>query len=567
QKTKDRRKTIEQVMHHLFKPMLFTSLTSSAGFASLALTPIPPVQAFGLFVAFGIMLAWLLTVLFIPAYIMLMKEDSLKNFGAGKQQDKASDKSLINRHLRWIGRTTVSRPWWVIGFNLLIMAIGVVGILMIQVNDNPVKWFHKSHEIRIADRVLNEHFGGTYEAYLVLSSNAPEKTAAESARWLSDTLEKSLKESPVVREKVQSELSEAMAEGGSAEKLFQRLSLSWQKEIDNLAPEDDAGYDDWSLALDALDRVRNQKQIFKRPDILNYIIGLQKYLDGQGDVGKSNSIADVVQKVHQELFESDPDHFTIPKTINGVAQTLMSYQNSHKPDDLWHLVTPDYTRANLWLQLKSGDNMDMERVIADVDKYLTDTPPPIQLEAEWAGLTYINVAWQNKMVTGMLKSFLSSFVVVFIMMAILFRSPLWGLLAMIPLTFTIGIIYGVIGLIGKDYDMPVAVLSSLTLGLAVDFAIHFLQRSRATMARLGDWSKSVQEMFEEPARAIARNTIVISIGFTPLLFAPLIPYQTVGVFLAVIMLYSGLATLWILPALLTVMQKQLFKKERKGTLS
>ncbi len=559
QKTKDRRKTIEQVMHHLFKPMLFTSLTSSAGFASLALTPIPPVQAFGLFVAFGIMLAWLLTVLFIPAYIMLMKEDSLKNFGAGKQQDKASDKSLINRHLRWIGRTAVSRPWWIIGFNLVIMAIGVVGILMIQVNDNPVKWFHKSHEIRIADRVLNEHFGGTYEAYLVLSSNAPEKTAAESARWLSDTLEKSLKESPIVREKVQSELSEAMAEGGSAEKLFQKLSLSWQKEIDNLAPEDDAGYDDWSLALDALDQVRNQKQIFKRPDILNYIIGLQKYLDGQGDVGKSNSIADVVQKVHQELFESDPDHFTIPKTINGVAQTLISYQNSHKPDDLWHLVTPDYTRANLWLQLKSGDNKDMERVIADVDNYLADTPPPTQLQAEWAGLTYINVAWQNKMVTGMLRSFLSSFVVVFIMMAILFRSALWGLLAMIPLTFTIGIIYGVIGLIGKDYDMPVAVLSSLTLGLAVDFAIHFLQRSRATMARLGDWSKSVQEMFEEPARAIARNTIVISIGFTPLLFAPLIPYQTVGVFLAVIMLYSGLATLWILPALLTVMQKQLFK--------
>ncbi len=227
--------------------------------------------------------------------------------------------------------------------------------------------------------------------------------------------------------------------------------------------------------------MRNQKQIFKRPDILNYIIGLQKYLDGQGDVGKSNSIADVVQKVHQELFESDLGHFTIPKTINGVAQTLMSYQNSHKPDDLWHLVTPDYTRANLWLQLKSGDNKDMERVMADVESYLADTPPPTQLQAEWAGLTYINVAWQNKMVTGMLKSFLSSFVVVFIMMAILFRSALWGLLAMIPLTFTIGIIYGVIGLIGKDYDMPVAVLSSLTLGLAVDFAIHFLQRSRATM--------------------------------------------------------------------------------------
>jgi len=72
------------------------------------------------------------------------------------------------------------------------------------------------------------------------------------------------------------------------------------------------------------------------------------------------------------------------------------------------------------------------------------------------------------------------------------------------------------------------------------------------------------DMFEEPARAIFRNIIVISVGFTPLLFAPLIPYQTVGIFLAAIMLYSGLTTLWILPALLTVSQKWIFKKELKA---
>ncbi|MFN2368321.1 MAG: RND family transporter, partial [Desulfurivibrionaceae bacterium] len=64
----DRRKTLEHVMGHLFMPMLYTSLTSAAGFASLALTPIPPVQAFGIFVAIGIMLAWLFTIVFVPAY-------------------------------------------------------------------------------------------------------------------------------------------------------------------------------------------------------------------------------------------------------------------------------------------------------------------------------------------------------------------------------------------------------------------------------------------------------------------------------------------------------------------
>ena len=71
QETRDRRKTLTAVMQTLFMPMLYTSLTSAAGFASLALTPIPPVQVFGIFVALGIMAAWVLTILFIPSYVML----------------------------------------------------------------------------------------------------------------------------------------------------------------------------------------------------------------------------------------------------------------------------------------------------------------------------------------------------------------------------------------------------------------------------------------------------------------------------------------------------------------
>jgi predicted RND superfamily exporter protein len=196
-----------------------------------------------------------------------------------------------------------------------------------------------------------------------------------------------------------------------------------------------------------------------------------------------------------------------------------------------------------------------------VDRFMADNPPPVPMKHQWAGLTYLNVVWQNKMVSGMLKSFLSSFAVVFVMMAFLFRSPLWGLLAMVPLSVTIAAIYGIIGLAGKDYDMPVAILSSLTLGLAVDFAIHFLERSRMAFKRAGSWKEAIKEMFEEPARAISRNIIVIAVGFTPLLAAPLVPYQTVGIFLASIMAISGIATMLILPALIQILEKPLFKFE------
>ncbi len=561
QKRKNREETLILVMAHLFKPMLFTSLTSAAGFASLAFTPIPPVQAFGIFVALGILLAWFLTIIFIPAYVMMMKEENLENFGSGATG--SHENSLLNRHLRWIGSISSGKPRLVIGVNIGIMVIGVTGIFMIQVNDNPVKWFKKTHEIRVADKVLNSHFGGTYEAYLVLTGKAKELTVAQAAEQLKKHLKSLFREVPAVSATVRESIAPEAAAAHTAVELTAALAQLWNMELDKVPEDDDIAYDLWMEALDGLEGIGTQTEVFKRPEVLRYISDLQEHLAEEGDVGKSNTVADVVKKVHMELFQGDPQRFAIPNTVNAVAQTLISYQNSHKPDDLWHLVNPSYTKANIWLQLRSGDNVDMERVIEDVDQYFAANPPPVEMSHDWAGLTYINVVWQEKMVAGMRNSFLSSFAVVFVMMAFLFRSPIWGLLAMVPLTFTIGFIYGVIGLIGKDYDITVAVLSSLALGLAVEFAIHFLQRTRMTMAKTGDWAEAIRDMFDDPARAILRNIIVIAIGFTPLLLAPLVPYQTVGIFLATIMLYSGMATLWILPALLTVMKDWVFKKELK----
>ena len=560
QKFRNRGKALAHVMDHLFTPMLYTSLTSSAGFASLALAPIPPVRVFGIFVAFGIMLAWLLTILFIPTYIMLMKEESLSKFGfTGKSSGDEQDRSFPSRQLNWLAGFTYRQTKLILVLSTVILVIAVYGISKIQINDNPIKWFKKSHPIRVSDRVLNKHFGGTYEAYLILQGEETDIDLAE----LSGQIKKDLSTMTIGRPAGE-KLSEAEALVGqiatkskTLDGFIEQLSNLWAKK---LAAADDETYDFWADGLDIIDRIKNREQIFKRPEILRYVAKLQRHLLQSGVVGKSNSITDVVKKVHQELFEANPNYFRVPDTVNAVAQTLISFQNSHKPDDLWHLVTPDYKKANIWVQLKNGDNKDMEEVIRAVDRFLTDNPPPVSLNHQWAGLTYLNVVWQSKMVFGMLKSFLSSFVVVFLMMTLLFRSPLWGLLAMVPLSVTIAAIYGVIGMVGKDYDMPVAILSSLSLGLAVDFAIHFLERARMTFKQAGSWKEAIGEMFSEPARAISRNVIVIAIGFTPLLAAPLLPYQTVGIFLAAIMAISGVATMFILPALINLLSARLFKK-------
>ncbi|MDY7031520.1 MAG: MMPL family transporter [Thermodesulfobacteriota bacterium] len=560
QATGNRRETLSEVMRELFLPMLYTSTTSAAGFGSLALTPIPPVQVFGVFVAIGVMLAWLTTITFIPAYIMLLSEKTLENFGLHQNHERKP--SPMTRMLKATQRLTFNRAKVILAFTLVIVIIAAWGISRIQINDNPTKWFARSHPIRVADHVLNEHFAGTYMAYLALQPMEAKQDVKGYSKELlsrlsdrSSQLEADYPHAQTVFKELERFTRESTGKVSSQEELLELLEEFVSEKYDGTTGEESFTWEEASLFID---EEKQMGQIFKDPSVLNYMEGLQEELLKSGVVGKSNSLADIVKTVHRELFMGKEEAFRVPESRKAIAQSLLTYQNSHRPHDLWHFVTPDYKRTSLWIQLKSGDNKDMDRVVKIVDEYMRNHPSPIGLQHSWFGLTYINVVWQEKMVKGMLQAFMGSFLIVFLMTTILFRSPLWGFLAMIPLTVTIGLIYGAVGILGKDYDMPVAVLSSLSLGLSVDFAIHFLSRSQSLHLKYRSWQETSRVIFDEPARAITRNVIVIAFGFLPLLAATLMPYKTVGAFLASILVISGAGTLIILPSLMRIFSKRLF---------
>jgi len=560
---RDKRKTVIYVMDELFKPMLITTLTTMAGFASLALTPIPPVQTFGIYITVGVFLAWIWTVTFIPAFIVSISDETLARFIKKSEHTATSTNGLMACLLKKAGCFTYQHPALIAVTTLVLTIIAGYGISQINVNDNPTKWFAPSHPIRVADRVLNEHFGGTYMAYLAfevddtLSNNSNAKPALLNRLTLAS--QQAQQEGYISAEPIFNVLQHTIQQHqGNSDDLSTQLNKLVNTRIDSASDET---YDTWDQAQLFLDRERQRYDLFKQPDVLNYMAGLQHHINSLSVVGKSNSLADIVKTVHRELLLGNPEEFRIPSSANAVAQTLITYQNSHRPDDLWHFVSPDFRQSSLWVQLKSGDNKDMFYVEQQVAEYIKLHPMPHQLKASWFGLTHINVVWQEKMVKGMVKSFAGSFVVVFIMMVLLFRSVLWGLLSMIPLTVTVGLIYGIIGLIGKDYDMPVAILSSLSIGLAIDYAIHFLSRAREYTERYGSWQAAIDPLFSEPAMAISRNAIVVGVGFLPLLAAPLVPYQTVGIFIAAILVLAGISSLFILPALLTLTQKYFFKSQ------
>jgi predicted RND superfamily exporter protein len=548
----DAAEVIDKVVSHLFTPMLYTSLTSAVGFLSLRLTPIPPVPVFGAFVAFGIILAFLLTIVLIPAYVVRMKPAALARLAAGKRTP--ATRGLLAKGLRGVGRFAMDNGKSISGVAAVLVGLSIAGIFHIQINDNPVRWFKANHPIRVADRVLNSHFAGTYDAFLVLTyadDAALSGFVGNARRLLQDMPEDT------------AALLASVLDARSEDMVRYYGDLIDVADDALFAAEDDATVSALEEFIRIAEKTQSEAKYFQRPAVLRRIAELQQVIDESGLVGKTNALPDVVKLVNRELREGTAENYRIPDTQAGVAQTLLQYQSSHRPHDLWHMVTGDFTSTAVWLQLRSGDNQDMTRVMELVDRYIEANPLPADVQMRWAGKTFINVVWQDAMVQGMLKSLVGAFAVVLLIMMFLFRSPRLGLLAMIPLSVTIIGVYGVIGWIGKDYDMPIAVLSSLTLGLSVDFAIHFIERTRALLRQSGSFASTMEQIFEEPARAIARNAIVIAIGFTPLFFAPLVPYITVGAFMASIMALSGISTLILLPAVMSWAGPWLFPAERR----
>jgi len=181
------------------------------------------------------------------------------------------------------------------------------GIGRIVINDNPVKWFTPSHPIRVADRVLNEHFGGTYMAYLAMEPGPGTESPSAYADGLlqrletrgQDALALAMPHAATVFDALRGELAAQAARAQSKEALRTALA-GWLDQRAAAAP--DAQYEAWNEAQLFLDAERQRDELFKQPEALRYVAGLQAFLKTTGVVGKSNSVADIVKTVHRELL-------------------------------------------------------------------------------------------------------------------------------------------------------------------------------------------------------------------------------------------------------------------------
>jgi predicted RND superfamily exporter protein len=303
-----------------------------------------------------------------------------------------------------------------------------------------------------------------------------------------------------------------------------------------------------------------EAEFMKRPEAMRWIEGLQRHLETLPTVGKTFSVADYVKRINRVLHDDDAKYDVVPDTQDSIGQYLFLFSMSAKPADLDNVVDPVFGKANVWVQMKTWDAEAMRQVIAATESYQKATPLPVT--AKPAGIAYFNLVWNDEVLGDLVLGFSLALVAVFVILALDFRSMKWALVAYVPLLFTILLIYGVVGFVGKDFDMPLSVMSTLSLGMAVDFAIHFVSRFRQRLAEpdAGSLEQALAWTAARPGKGIMRNALLFAAAFSVMMAAPLTPYVAVGAFIVAMMLLSALLTLLLLPALVMLGRRFLFKE-------
>ena len=314
--------------------------------------------------------------------------------------------------------------------------------------------------------------------------------------------------------------------------------------------------------------IANEDEYIKTPEAMRYIEGLQRHLEKLPIVGKTTSVVDYVKRMNRVLHNNDPKYDSVPETKEIIGQYLFLFSMSAKSSDLDNVVDFSFRKANIWVQLKTWNARTMEDVIKAVDEYKKTNPTPMEFKP--SGPAYFNFIWNNEVLWDMVKGFIMALIVVLIILSFNFRSIKWAIVGYSPLLFTVILIYGVVGFVGKDFDMPISVLSCLSLGMAVDFAIHFIGRFRQRLAEIQNTEvrtgnpddiliDSLLWTAKRPGKGIMRNAVLFGASFSVMIFAPLTPYITVGAFIVSMMMLSALMTIIYVPALIMLLRSWLFK--------
>jgi uncharacterized protein len=287
----------------------------------------------------------------------------------------------------------------------------------------------------------------------------------------------------------------------------------------------------------------------KDPRVLEGMAKLQAFLETQQDVGKTQSLADLMKRMNQAMHADDPAYYRIPETKDLVAQYLFLYAMSGEPQDFENFVDNDYRRATVWTFVKNDSTTHADLIAKNAQKVIAESFPP-GVSVQMGGSLPQLIALNDVIVSDKFRNMAQMSIVVFGLGAIILRSLVGGLFVVIPLFAVMLANFGLMGWLGTPLDISAMTTAAMAIGIGADYEIYLLFRFREELARTGSVLAATRNSMLTSGKAILLVAISILSGYAVLQASDFAFYNQLSNMVTATMLISAFFALFFLRALM-----------------
>jgi predicted RND superfamily exporter protein len=472
-------------------PIAAAAATTASGFLAQLSSPLGPFRTFGVLSFFGVVVCAVSSLVLLPALIRVM----YKNPPNRKETAERNSSKIVAATVRFTTRW--GKQLLLFSFLFLIIVLPL-SYSKLESGTNMLSFFRTSSSLVKDTRQYSKDMQGSFSLSVMVTPKGTKTLAPSTLKTLESAIDTISEDSYVGG--VQSILPFI--------KRMNQLLGPGEDMIDTL-PTEEVTFDFFSMDMDwdAFDA--------------DYDDEYTADAGGQG------------------LYEipSDPERYglaTEDDLAGLIAQYLLLYSSS-LDTFINDPLEPDSTLFTILLK-----DSDEQRLLELTS--LIPTLFPEEWEIKIGGGEAVSLALTELVTKSQIISIFSSFIAVWLLVLLTFKSPKLATISLIPCLFALASVFMTMAIFSIKLDIITSLLAALCIGVGIDYAIHLL-------AAFGREDHDLPYILHTTGKAILANAASVALGFAGLLFSRFTPIINLGLLFCIAMMAASLSALLVLPAM------------------
>ncbi len=276
-------------------------------------------------------------------------------------------------------------------------------------------------------------------------------------------------------------------------------------------------------------------------------------------VGYTVSAASFLRHMHNVMFPENDGEQASALSSELVAQYLFLLEGGASRDLESVLELGQYKQTRIVIMTNTDGSLDLQNLLDHLKTALVDLPEGLQIE--FAGYGNMNAAAAKEIVFGQLTSIVISVVGLVLLVSLIYRSPLFGLIAIFPLSMSLVMMFGLMGIFSIPLDIGSSLVCGVAFGIGIDYSIHIIEAYLRHLRSGINSKEASKKAMSDVSFPVLTSAFTISAGFSILLISEFEPIFNLGLLVSSTMLISALVTLFILPSFLGLLQAKQYSKK------